>query len=93
MGSPWEVVAPIVPIGIVAVVVRLPVDEFGIAAVDVDGGIVLVGFSIVAILVPIGDELVGVNVSGEVVEVVRFVHAIIIGEGLDAVKPIVSECG
>jgi len=45
------------------------------------------------ILIPIGDELVGVDLRIEVVEIVRIHHGMIIGEELDAVKPLVCESG
>lgn len=45
------------------------------------------------ILISIGDELVGVDLRIEVVEIVRIHHGMIIGKELDAVKPLVCECG
>ena len=45
------------------------------------------------ILIPIGDEFIGLDLRIEVVEIVRIHHGIIVGEELDAVKPLVSECG
>ena len=65
MGSPWEVVAPIVPVPVVAVV---PIGI--VATVDIDGAILAVPVVAVMILIPIGDELIGLNLRIEVIEVI-----------------------
>lgn len=76
--------------------------EREIILMDVAIGIVAVGVvvelralvGVQLILVSIGDELVGLNLRIEVVEiVVRIHHGMIIGEALYRVKRMIQECG